>query len=176
MIDATPVLKWYSQKRLRQLRKQSPADTQQHQLFRLLKKAADTSFGKHHGFSHLRSVADFQAAVPLRTYEDFWREYWQASFPELINLTWPGRIPYFALTSGTTTGTTKYIPCSKEMVKSNAKAGLDLLVFHLCNRPASRILAGKNFILGGSTDLNGKVWPAALRSYRCRYPALKTQV
>ena len=39
------------------------------------------------------------------------------------------------------------------MVKSNARAGLDLLAFHLSNRPSSRILAGKNFMLGGSTDL-----------------------
>ena len=32
------------------------------------------------------------------------------------------KIPYYALSSGTTSGTTKYIPVSREMVASNKKA------------------------------------------------------
>ena len=63
------------------------------------------------------------------------------------------RIPYFANTSGTTTGVTKHIPVSAEMVKANRRAVLDLLKHHIANRPHSHILAGKNFMLGGSTDL-----------------------
>jgi hypothetical protein len=39
------------------------------------------------------------------------------------------------------------------MIASNRQAGLDLLVHHLRARPRSRIFAGRNLLLGGSTDL-----------------------
>jgi GH3 auxin-responsive promoter len=62
-------------------------------------------------------------------------------------------MPFFALSSGTTSGTTKYIPCSTEMNRASTRAALDVLVHHVADRPASRVLAGKSFMLGGSTDL-----------------------
>ena len=39
------------------------------------------------------------------------------------------------------------------MNAANVRAALDILVHHLAARPDSRILAGRNFVLGGSTDL-----------------------
>ena len=39
------------------------------------------------------------------------------------------------------------------MRRSNVRAGADLLAFHLANRPDSRLLAGRVFMLGGSTGL-----------------------
>jgi hypothetical protein len=39
------------------------------------------------------------------------------------------------------------------MVRSNKRAGLDILVHHLICRPNSRVLAGRCFMLGGSTAL-----------------------
>jgi hypothetical protein len=63
-------------------------------------------------------VADFQAAVPLRHYEDFWGEWWQSDFPRLTDVSWPATVPFYALTSGTTTGVTKYIPCTHDMPRS----------------------------------------------------------
>jgi hypothetical protein len=108
---------------------------------------------RDHDFDGVRSVADFQARVPLRAYDAFWSEYWQDSFPQIAGTTWPNRIPYFAQTSGTSTGRTKYIPISREMLRSNTRAGLDILVHHVANRPKSRVLGGKNFLLGGSIAL-----------------------
>ena len=119
----------------------------------LLRRAAPTRFGRDHGFAGIRSVADFQQRVPLRSYEDFWTEYWQPGFPRLDNCTWPGTVPYFARTSGTTTGKTKYIPFTREMLRANIRAAWDVLYFHLLNRPGSRALGGKTLMLGGSTDL-----------------------
>ncbi len=153
MIDGTPLLRAYAGRRLRRLSRMDPLQEQRHQLRRLLRAAADTRFGRDHEFARLREVADFQAAVPLRRYEDMWADYWGGAFPRLENRSWPGTIPFFALSSGTSSGTTKYIPCSREMVRTNRRAALDLLVHHLANRPASRLLGGKNMMLGGSTDL-----------------------
>lgn len=152
MLDATPLLRLYAALRLRRLKAQ-PAETQQAQLLGLVRKAEPTLFGAKHGFARIRSVRDFQERVPLRRYEDFWQEYWRGVFPRLRDCSWPGAIPYFALTSGTSSGATKYIPVSREMIAANQRAALDLLVHHVENRPNSRILGGKNFMLGGSTAL-----------------------
>ena len=127
---------------------------QEQTLLRLVRKASQTRFGRDHQFAAIRSVADFQRAVPVRTYEAIWEEYLRDAYPVFDNLTWPGRIPFLALTSGTTEGATKYIPVSAEMVASNRKAAQTALAFYLRSRPESRLFHGRIFFLGGSTDLN----------------------
>jgi len=153
MLDATPLLRLYAGHRAKALAAERPAEAQEAELRRLLSRAAATPFGQRHAFARLGSVADFQRATPLRRYEDFWREYWQAAFPLLGGLSWPGAIPYLAVTSGTSTGKTKYIPVSREMLAANRRAVLDMFTHHLANRPQSRVLGGRNFMLGGSTAL-----------------------
>jgi hypothetical protein len=153
MIDATFLLRYYARKRLPQLAAENAALTQEAVLGQLLKFAAQTRFGRDHRFSELRTVADYQARVRLRRYEDFWAEYWQESFPRLYDSTWPGLIRYFAVTSGTTTGVTKYIPLSDKMVSANVRASIDVLVHHIANRPKSKIMSGRNLMLGGSSAL-----------------------
>jgi hypothetical protein len=153
MLDATPLLKMYAKHRLKRLATLVPREAQQQQLLSLLNNARDTRFGKDHGFAAIRQVADYQRQVPLRRYEDLREQYWQKDFPSLVDCTWPGQIPFFAVTSGTTTGVTKHIPVSHAMNLANRYAALDLLVHHVDNRPHSRLLGGRNFMLGGSTDL-----------------------
>jgi hypothetical protein len=153
MLDATPLLRMYARWRLGRLAREDAVAEQQRQLLRLVSAAAATRFGREHGFGKVTSVADYQAAVPLRRFEDFWQAYWQPSFPRLHDVTWPGTIPYFALSSGTSSGVTKHIPVSQAMVKANERAAVDLLVHHVANRPQSRILGGRSFLLGGSTAL-----------------------
>lgn len=153
MFDLTPFARAYARWRLARLESMDPVAEQKRQLLQLVRRAALTRFGDDHGFPQIGDVAEFQARVPLRRYEDFWAEYWKPVFPRLHYCTWPGTIPYFALTSGTTTGETKYIPCSREMVLANRRGGLDLLAFHNANRRQSRSLGGVTFMLGGSTDL-----------------------
>ena len=153
MIDATPLLRLYGRRRGAALARQDAAEAQRHELLRLVRHAAHTRFGRAHAFARIRSVGDFQARVPLRRYEDFWRDWWKDSFPVLTNVTWPGRMPFFAATSGTTSGNTKFIPVSRAMNRSNRRAVLDLFTHHLAARPASRVLSGPNFMLGGSTNL-----------------------
>lgn len=135
------------------LKREHAAAAQEFELRKLINKALGTRFGREHRFGQIRSVADFQARVPLRSYEELWEAYWRPNFPILRDVTWPGLIPYFAETSGTSTGRTKYIPVSPAMNASNRHAALDILVHHVRARPTSRILGGKTFILGGSTDL-----------------------
>ncbi|GGG24479.1 hypothetical protein GCM10010964_10670 [Caldovatus sediminis] len=151
--DATPLLRAYAALRLARLRAMDPAPTQERLLLRLVRRADRTRFGRDHGFAAIRTVADFQARVPLRRYEAFWDAYWRPAYPVLEDLTWPGRIPYFALSSGTTSGRNKFIPVTHEMMEENRAAATDLLCWHLANHPGSRVLGGLSFMLGGSTDL-----------------------
>ncbi|MBK8176440.1 MAG: GH3 auxin-responsive promoter family protein [Rhodospirillales bacterium] len=152
-VDATPLLKLYARRRYRQLTIQDPVAAQERTLSALIAKARATRFGRDHGFSAIDTVAAFQSAVPLRRYDEMWQAYWKDGFPRLTEVSWPGTVPYFAQSSGTTSGVTKYIPCTREMIASNRRAGLDLLSHHLINRPQSTIFAGRNFMLGGSTRL-----------------------
>jgi hypothetical protein len=129
------------------------ARTQQNTLMRLVRYARNTRFGRDHDFARIASVADYQARVPVREYEWFWNTYWKDVFPRIDNITWPGKIPYYALSSGTTSGATKYIPVSREMVASNRKAAFTTTALFRHANPGARLLNGKFFFLGGTTDL-----------------------
>jgi hypothetical protein len=170
------VMRRYSRRRAAQFEHLPDAAVQERTLLRLVRRARRTRFGRAHDFDRVRCVRDYQNRVPLRSYEDFWRDWWQASFPFLGGVTWPGHIPYFALSSGTTTGTTKYIPVSRAMLASNRRAALTTLALFLADHPEARLFAGQLFMLGGSTDLKDlsrRADPAARpRSAPWRRPAL----
>ena len=153
MYDATWLLRLHARRRLRHLARMDANEAQRRTLSSLIGRARGTKFGRDHEFSAIRSVDRYRARVPLRDYDAFWEAYWRAPFPRLADCTWPGLIPWFAVSSGTSTGATKYIPVSREMHRSNVRAGAELLTWHLANRPDSRLLAGRVFMLGGSTGL-----------------------
>ncbi|MCU0704791.1 MAG: GH3 auxin-responsive promoter family protein [Fimbriiglobus sp.] len=139
--------------RTRRLDRMDAAAVQEAQLLKLVRKAEGTAFGRLHSFDQIHTVADFQARVPLRDYEQFWELYWKAAYPRLDNITWPGKIPYYALSSGTTSGATKYIPISRAMIQSNKKAAFTTMAFYRNAFPRHRLFTGKFFFLGGSTNL-----------------------
>ena len=153
MLDATPILRLVTRARVARMQALDPAAAQEALLLRLLRRARNTTFGREHGFATIRGVGEFQARVPLRRYEDFWRDWWQPAFPALRDVTWPGLVPWFALSSGTTSGATKYIPVTSGQVAANQGAALDTLAWHLHAHPRSRPFAGLSFMLGGSTAL-----------------------
>ena len=154
MYDATWMLRAYAWRRLGRLGRLDARETQAGLLLSLVGRAQETRFGRDHGFAGVRDLDGFRARVPVRGYDAFWDDYWRGSFPRLIDGTWPGTIPFFAVSSGTTRGVTKFIPVSGETIRANARAALDVLVHHLADRPRSRVLAGRVFTLGGSTGLD----------------------
>jgi hypothetical protein len=151
--DASAFLRASGAWRRRRARRLDAMAAQRRTLAALLAQAAGTRFGRAHGFAALQGVRDFQRAVPLRRWEAMWRDWWAADFPVLVDVSWPGRIPFFAQSSGTTTGSTKHIPVSDAMVRANKAATLEVLAWHLAAKPGARPLAGANFMLGGSTAL-----------------------
>ena len=143
----------YAAHRTAQLDRRSAERLQRQTLLRLVRHARRTRFGQDHDFDGIRTISDYQRRVPLRTYEDFWADYWHGPFPHLVDVTWPGSIPYFALSSGTTSGATKYVPLTRAMLASNQKAALTTLSLFLAAHPGTPLFTGRLFFLGGSTDL-----------------------
>jgi hypothetical protein len=150
---ADAVMGRYAARRIAQLDAMKIGPVQERTLLRLVRRARNTRFGRDHDFARIRSVADYQRRVPLREYEAFWADYWCGPYPSLRGVTWPGPVPYFALSSGTTSGATKYIPVSREMLASNQRAALTTLALFLHAHPGTPLFSGRLFFLGGSTGL-----------------------
>src|SRR5262245_4287025 len=79
----------YAHWRTAQLDRLDVPETQWQTLRQLLHKARHTRFGQQHAFDRIVGVEQYQQIVPVRTYEDFWRDYWQDTFPRLEGTTWP---------------------------------------------------------------------------------------
>ena len=143
----------YAARRVARLDGRAPGPVQRRTLLRLVRHARDTRFGRDHDFARIRTVADYQRRVPPREYEAFWDDYWRAAFPDPRGTTWPDPIPYLALSSGTTSGATKYLPVSRQLLRSNQRAALTTLALFLAARPGTPLFNGRLFFLGGSTEL-----------------------
>jgi hypothetical protein len=85
-----------------------PAVAQWDKLRDICTRNAGAEFGQKHGFKHIRSMADYQAAVPPQTYDTLapWIDRVTAGEPNVLTAEKP---LMFATTSGTT-GAAKYIP------------------------------------------------------------------
>jgi hypothetical protein len=69
------------------------------------------------------------------------------------NVTWPGKVNYFALSSGTSGAASKFIPVTDAMIKAIRKTGVrQLLTLSKYDLPTSMFSKGI-LMLGGSTDL-----------------------
>jgi hypothetical protein len=75
MLNITPLVQVFGARRRAQLAHLNAARAQERTMFNLVRRAMHTRFGKDHGFAAIRSVADFQTRVPLRTWEAMWAEY-----------------------------------------------------------------------------------------------------
>jgi hypothetical protein len=122
-------------------------------LSKLLQLGKNTRFGLDHQFGTIKSLTDFQRQTPLRSYDDYWRDYLQKSIRDTTNLLWPEPTTYFALSSGTTAGTTKFLPINRRLLKSNRLAGMTTLAFHMAKNPKAKMFHGQFFLLGGSTEM-----------------------
>lgn len=136
----------------------SPAQAQEALLRRFVRSARDTWFGRQHGFGSIRTVRDYQRAVGLRQYADL-DPYWMEARAGRENVCWPGKIEHFALSSGTTRGE-KYLPISRDTIRTNRQGGWDSMVPYLAQRKSADLFAGRILFLGGSTTLRreGAAW------------------
>jgi len=148
------VLDWAATRRRRRLERVSreAIAVQEATLRRLVATARDTEFGLAHGFSRIRTVADYQSRVPLRDYLGF-KPLWDAALAGATGVTWPGRTPMWVKTSGTTAGD-KAIPVTHDAYRSHRRGGWDALLLAAERVGGERLLGGPMLMLGGSTSLH----------------------
>ena len=121
---------------------------------KLLKKAINTEFGKDHNFSSIKNYKDFQNQVPIRDYEAL-KPYVDRVVAGKKNILWPGQPLYFAKTSGTTSGA-KYIPITKESIRTHINSARDALLNYFLKTKNYRPINGKHMFLQGSPKLDKK--------------------
>jgi GH3 auxin-responsive promoter len=127
------------------------AELQERALLSMVRAARDTEFGLAHGFSHIRSIDDYRARVPLRDYLGLkpWLDVAAHVGP---GVTWPSRAPYWVKTSGTTAGD-KAIPVTEAAFRSHRCGGWDALLMAAERVGGAMLLGGPLLFLGGSTAL-----------------------
>lgn len=131
--------------------KKNAVAAQKRVLKELIADAKDTSFGKDHGFSEIKTYEDFKKKVPIRDYEEL-RPYIERVVEGEENVLWPGKPAYFAKTSGTTSGV-KYIPISKESMPEHIKAARNALLCYIHETGNTDFVDGKMIFLQGSPEM-----------------------
>src|SRR3954471_720723 len=140
------------------IRKVSAYDQQVNVLKKLLTKAEFTAFGEHYGFSKMLNEADvvaaFQKQVQTHDYNSMFKKWWFRALNGEAFVCWPRRIKYFALSSGTSEASSKYIPITSDMLRAIKKTSIRQLVSQArYNFPKEHFERGA-LMLGGSTHLN----------------------
>ena len=120
----------------------------------LVRKGTNTSFGRDHFFNNIKTYADFKDNVPIKDYEDI-KNYIDKIFSGESNVLWPGKPIYFAKTSGTTSGL-KYIPITKESMRTHIISARDSLLNYIHETGNSSFINGKHIFLQGSPILEEK--------------------
>ncbi len=153
----------------------SPAiDLQKAELRKLIIAARHTAFGRFHYFDTILNgfkehdnttfYTFYKSNLPIYTYESIHQNWWKRSLDGEKHVCWPGKIRYFALSSGTSGASSKYIPVTSEMVKSIQRTSVrQLLTLNKYDLPED--FYGKGVLMiGGSTDLkyNGKYYEGDL--------------
>ena len=127
-------------------------------LRKLLRRARFTQFGQLYKFDEIlmsrHPGKKFQQNVPTYNYSKIYKDWWYKTLEGIPDVCWPGVIKYFALSSGTSDASSKYIPVTKDLIRSNTITSFRQLLSltRYENVPKSSI--GKGWLmLGGSTQL-----------------------
>ncbi len=122
----------------------NPEKAQQDVLQRLLKDYAQTRYGKEHGAEHIESIADYRRAFPVQSYADYLpliQQVMQGDTELLLNEPPVG----WAITRGTTQGTSKFIPMTAKDLSMRISAGRAMLNY---------VAETQNFDLFNGVNLN----------------------
>ena len=136
----------------------NPKSQQIKVLKKLLRKARFTEFGQRYRFDDIlystHPGKKFQEMVPTYDYNKIYDTWWHKAKDGIPDVCWPGVIKYFALSSGTSDATSKYIPITKDLIRSNTITSFKQLLSLTRYENMPRSAVGKGWlILGGSTQL-----------------------
>ena len=123
----------------------------------LIHTAKNTEYGRNHAFDSIKDYEHFVKMVPVNTYEELKGDIDRMRHGTK-DVLWPGRVRWYAKSSGTTNDKSKFIPVSDEgLQRIHYAGGRDSVALYLRNNPKSRMFDGKGLILGGSHAPNYNV-------------------
>lgn len=157
------VVSWFLKKRIHdmELFMKHPQELQNNLLMELVRFAKDTEIGKKYDFASIKSYRQFVDRVPVGNYDAVQDDIERCKAGEQ-NILWPTPIKWFAMSSGTTSSRSKFIPVSQESLEDcHYAAAKDLLCMYLNNNPNSKLFRGKGLRLGGSKQLDKKAGTSA---------------
>ena len=141
----------------------SPVDLQKEELKKLLIHARNTAFGAHYHFQDILSgfkshhtdlfYQNFKGNVPIHSYDDIYDRWWKLAKDGERDVCWPGKVKYFALSSGTSGAPSKYIPVTKDIFKSIKKTSIRQILSLSKYDLADTFFTKGILMLGGSTEL-----------------------
>ena len=123
-------------------------------LRKLLACAENTEWGKRHQFKGIQSYEQFASSSAINSYDDLKADIDRMRHGEK-DILWPGRVRWYAKSSGTTNDKSKFIPVSQQALKDTHYAGgTDAVACYLHHNPTNRLFDGRALILGGSHAQN----------------------
>jgi len=122
----------------------APAAAQEEVLRRFLKGYAQTTYGAQHGAGQIETVADYRRAFPVSTYEDY-RPLVERVMAGEIDLLLNEEPVGWAITRGSTTGESKFIPMTPTDLRMRASAGRAMMNY---------VATGKRYDLFAGVNLN----------------------
>jgi hypothetical protein len=136
-----------------------PLEVQEEWFKKIISQAKDTEWGKKYDYAGIGSVEEFKARVPVSSYETL-KPYIDRMRRGEQNILWGSEIKWFAKSSGTTAGKSKYIPVSTESLEEcHYNVGKDMLSIYCNNYPDTLIFDGRGLAMGGShkiTEINNE--------------------
>ncbi|MGV4528608.1 GH3 auxin-responsive promoter family protein [Ornithobacterium rhinotracheale] len=138
--------------KLEEIRTQ-PIEAQQRVFKYLIERGKRTQYGQKFDFKNIKTYEDFKEKVPVVIYEELEPEIERAR-RGTADVLWPGKVQWFAKSSGTTNAKSKFIPITKESLEQNHfTSGKMLFANYLENHPNTAMFTKKNLRIGGSADL-----------------------
>lgn len=130
-----------------------PIQTQEEILLDFIVKSKDTKFGRLHHFDSINDYKDYISKVPLHEYSDL-KPFIDQMRNGCKNILWPGKVEWYAKSSGTSSGVSKFIPVPKESLEgAHLNGGKIELSLYFNYNPDSKLFEGLGLRLGGSTEL-----------------------
>ncbi len=116
----------------------------------MLRKGAQTEYGKKYNFSDISDYREYAQNVPMVTYDEI------EPFIERLkkgeqNLLWPGNIQNFAVSAGTT-GKGKHIPLSEDRLRSDQRFMRKVILSYIKQNPNFL-----HFFMGSHVSLPGNI-------------------
>jgi len=140
----------------------APFELQKNELKHLMIHCQSTEIGKKYRFTEIlksfksEDTLDFYKAfqkLPVYDYDTIYEEWWHRAKEGKKDVCYPGKVKYFALSSGTSGASSKYIPVTKDMIKSIRKTSIRQILALSKYDLSDEFFTKGILMLGGSTNL-----------------------